>query len=487
MIYLQYFHIFAKKEKMLFNSIEYVIFLPIVLVLFYILPHKLRWVMLLIASCTFYMWFIPKYILILLITIIIDYFAGILIEKYNDNNKLKKRLLITSVVSTCLVLFIFKYLGFVNDNIVALCQALGLNVNTTINLILPIGLSFHTFQSLSYVIEVYRGNQKAEHNFGIYSLYVMFFPQLVTGPIERPGNLLRQLHEEKKFDYDNISKGFRLIIFGLFIKMVVADNLGYYVDLIYEDPSIYNSWDIILAMIFYSFQIYGDFFGYSTIALGSAKLIGFDITDNFNTPYLSKSIAEFWHRWHISLSTWFRDYVYFPLGGSRVKFSRWAFNILVVFMLSGIWHGAAWNFLFWGFAHGLLQIIEKIILNHIPKKEHKGKIGSVLIDAFKIAKTFTLVTLFWSLFRATSFANISDLFTSLFNNFGVGEHLHVDINIWLYLGLFILLDVFIFNTRFDNWCGKLPAVVRWFIYFVLIFMIITCSSVNNFPFIYFQF
>lgn len=358
-----------KNRNVLFNSIEYVIFLPIVVILFYLLPHRFRWMMLLVASCTFYMWFVPQYILILLVTIIIDYSAGILMEKYSDNHKLKKRFMVISIISTCLVLFIFKYLGFVNDNLILLCNSLGIKYNIVINLILPIGLSFHTFQSMSYVIEVYRGNQKAERNFGIYSLYVMFFPQLVTGPIERPGNLLRQLHEEKKLEYDNISKGFRLIIFGLFIKMVVADNIGYYVDLIYENPSKYNSWDIILGMVFYSFQIYGDFFGYSTIALGSAKLMGFDITDNFNTPYLSKSIAEFWHRWHISLSTWFRDYVYFPLGGSRVKFGRWAFNIMVVFILSGIWHGAAWNFLIWGAAHGLLHIIEKAILQRLPDRE----------------------------------------------------------------------------------------------------------------------
>lgn len=472
---------------MLFNSIEYVIFLPIVAILFYLLPHKYRWIMLLAASCTFYMWFVPKYILILLITIIIDYSAGILMEKYSDNHILKKRLLVISIVSTCLVLFIFKYLGFVNNNLVTLCQSLGINLNTTVDLILPIGLSFHTFQSMSYVIEVYRGNQKAEHNFEIYSLYVMFFPQLVTGPIERPGNLLNQLHEEKKFNYDNISKGLRLIIFGLFIKMVVADNLGYYVDLIYENPNKYNSWDIIIGMFLYSFQIYGDFFGYSTIALGSAKIIGYDITNNFNTPYLAKSIADFWHRWHISLSTWFRDYVYFPLGGSRVKFGRWAFNIMIVFIISGIWHGAAWNFIIWGAAHGLLHILEKVILNHIPQKENKGKIETLIVDAFKIIKTFILVTLFWSLFRATSIDNIHDLFSSLINNFNINEHLQIDSNIWIYLGLFIILDILLANNRFDNWCDKLPVMIRWFIYFILIFMIITCSSVNNFPFIYFQF
>ncbi|MBR2051555.1 MAG: hypothetical protein IJ961_03675, partial [Bacteroidales bacterium] len=214
---------------------------------------------------------------------------------------------------------------------------------------------------------------------------------------------------------------------------------------------------------------------------------GYDITNNFNTPYLAKSIADFWHRWHISLSTWFRDYVYFPLGGSRVKFSRWAFNIMVVFVISGIWHGAAWNFLIWGAAHGLLHILEKAILKHIPQKENKGKIMTLIIDAFKIAKTFLLVTLFWSLFRATSFANIHDLFSSLINNFDVVEHLQIDSSIWIYLGLFIVLDILLANNRFDSWCDKLPAVVRWLIYFVLIFMIITCSSVNNFPFIYFQF
>lgn len=472
---------------MLFNSIEYVFFLPIVVILFYLLPHKIRWIMLLIASCLFYMWFIPKYILILLITIIIDYLAGILMEKHHNNPNLNKKLLVTSVVSTCLVLFIFKYLGFVNDNLVMLCQALGIDIHKTINLVLPIGLSFHTFQSMSYVIEVYRGNQKAEHNFGIYSLYVMFFPQLVTGPIERPGSLLRQLHEKKYFDYENISKGFRLIIFGLFIKMVIADNLGSYVDLIYEDPTKYNSWSIIIGMIFYSFQIYGDFFGYSTIALGSAKLIGFDITDNFKTPYLAKNIAEFWHRWHISLSTWFRDYVYFPLGGSRVKFSKWGFNIMVVFVLSGIWHGAAWNFLLWGAAHGILHIIEKALRKHISPVDPKNNVIRISLNFFQITRTFILVTLFWSLFRATSFKNISDIFTSLFQNFGVEQHLDINPEIWIFLGLFILVDLLIYNTRFDNWCEKQPAVLRWIIYIILIFMIIVYSSVNNFPFIYFQF
>ena len=472
---------------MVFNSIEFVIFLPIVVLLFYLLPQKARWLMLLAASCVFYMWFVPKYILILLVTIIIDYSAGILMEKHADEPKKKKTFLVISVVSTLLVLFIFKYLGFINDNFVWLCQKLGLDVRTSVNIILPIGLSFHTFQSMSYVIEVYRGHQKAERHFGYYSLYVMFFPQLVTGPIERPGNLLRQLHEYKDFRYENISKGMRLILFGLFIKMVVADHLGAYVDEVYANPAEYNSWSVMLAMAFYSFQIYCDFFGYSTIALGSAKLMGFDISDNFRTPYLAKNIAEFWHRWHISLSTWFRDYVYFPLGGSRVKFGRWAFNILVVFVLSGIWHGAAWTFLFWGFAHGLLHIVEKALRNRFPYQEPNSKWLSISLDALRIAKTFVLVTLFWVMFRATDFANMRDIFVAAVTNFGGGQNLAVKPEVWLYLALFILSDLLLFNTRFDAWCEGKPMVVRWLIYALLIFLIIACSSVNSFPFIYFQF
>lgn len=472
---------------MVFNSIEYVIFLPVVVLLFYLLPQRARWFMLLTASCVFYMWFVPKYILILLVTIVIDYLAGILMERNAARPRRRKTFMIISIVSTLTVLFVFKYLGFVTENLTRLCAALGTTTDLTVNIILPIGLSFHTFQSMSYVIEVYRGNQKAERHFGYYSLYVMFFPQLVTGPIERPGNLLRQLHEEKRFDYDNISKGMRLILFGLFIKMVVADNLGLYVDEIYEEPSTYNSWSVMLGAVFYSFQIYCDFFGYSTIALGSAKLMGFDISDNFRSPYLSRSIAEFWHRWHISLSTWFRDYVYIPLGGSRVKFSRWAFNILVVFVLSGIWHGAAWTFLFWGFAHGLLHIVEKVLKNNVKSLEPRTKAGRWSIDLLNMVKTFILVTLFWVMFRSSDFAQMKEIFVAMFSNFDVERQVTVDWQSYLYLGLFVLSDIVLRNTRFDRWCDGKPAVLRWLIYAVLIFMIVACSSVNNFPFIYFQF
>ncbi len=472
---------------MVFNSIEFLIFLPIVVALFYVLPQKARWLMLLAASCVFYMWFVPKYILILLVTIVVDYAAGLLMERYADQSRKKKVFFIFSIVSTLTVLLIFKYLNFLTENLDQLCASLGMETHLMTHIILPIGLSFHTFQSMSYVIEVYRGHQKAERHFGYYALYVMFFPQLVTGPIERPANLLRQLHEEKKFDYGNISKGMRLILFGFFIKMVVADHLGEYVDEVYGHLDEYNSWTVLCCMAFYSFQIYCDFFGYSTIALGSAKLMGFDITDNFKSPYLSKNIAEFWHRWHISLSTWFRDYVYIPLGGSRVKFGRWIFNILVVFVLSGIWHGAAWTFLLWGFAHGLLHIVEKALRDRIPKKESRSKGLKITLDALSMLKTFVLVTLFWVMFRATDFEHLKAIFVTAFTNFHGGEQMSVKPGMWIYLGLFILSDIVLRNTRFDVWCEDKPMAVRWLIYAVLVFMVIACSSVFNFPFIYFQF
>ena len=472
---------------MVFNSIEFLIFLPIVVALFYVLPQKARWLMLLAASCVFYMWFVPKYILILLVTIVVDYAAGLLMERYADQPRKKKAFFIFSIVSTLTVLLIFKYLNFLTANLDQLCASLGMETHLMTHIILPIGLSFHTFQSMSYVIEVYRGHQKAERHFGYYALYVMFFPQLVTGPIERPANLLRQLHEEKKFRYENISKGMRLILFGFFIKMVVADHLGEYVDEVYGHLDEYNSWTVLCCMVFYSFQIYCDFFGYSTIALGSAKLMGFDITDNFKSPYLSKNIAEFWHRWHISLSTWFRDYVYIPLGGSHVKFGRWMFNILVVFVLSGIWHGAAWTFLLWGFAHGLLHIVEKVLRDRMPKKETQSKWLKISIDALCVLKTFVLVTLFWVMFRATDFEHLKAIFETAFTNFHGGEQMSVKPGMWIYLGLFILSDIVLRNTRFDVWCEDKPLAVRWLIYSVLVFMVIACSSVFNFPFIYFQF
>ena len=471
---------------MLFNSLEFLFFFPIVTLLFYVLPHQYRWVHLLFASCVFYTFFIPQYIFILFITIVIDYIAGIWIER--SSARKKKIILVVSIVSTCLVLFIFKYFDFFNQNMLALSHQLGFYYpEKTISFLMPIGLSFHTFQSLSYVIEVYRGKQKAEKHFGIYSLYVMFYPQLVTGPIERPQNLLVQLREKINFNYDNLIQGLRLILFGLFIKMVVADNIAVYVDQIYKQPSEYNSFSILTGLFFYSFQIYGDFLGYSTIAVGCAKSMGYNLMDNFNNPYLSKSIGEFWQRWHISLSTWFRDYVYFPLGGNKVKIKRWMLNILVVFILSGFWHGANWTFVLWGLTHGLVYIIESLLTRILKLKKSENNSIQQLGAIFKTIKTFVIVTFIWVLFRASDLDQVKAIFSSLANNFSKQDDFNVEPKIWLFLALFIALDILLFNKRFDSWCGNQKAVIRWSFYSIFVFLIIVFSSVNNFPFIYFQF
>jgi D-alanyl-lipoteichoic acid acyltransferase DltB (MBOAT superfamily) len=441
---------------------------------------------LLAASCFFYMYFVPQYILILLITIVIDYAAGIYMEK--TEGRRRKMFLIVSVISTCLVLVIFKYLNFFNQNFISLSQILGFSYSDRIiNIILPIGLSFHTFQSLSYVIEVYRGNQKAEKHFGVYSLYVMFYPQLVTGPIERPQNLLRQLKEEKIFQLSNVIRGLRLILFGLFVKMVIADNLAVYVDQIYENPAIYNSYSLLTALLFYSFQIYCDFFGYSTIALGCALTMGYCITDNFKTPYLAKNINEFWHRWHISLSTWFRDYVYFSMGGNRVKTPRRIFNIALVFVLSGFWHGANWTFILWGGAYAAIYLVEHAVRKIIKLDGIKNRVVSVIFTGFAILKNFVLVSLVWVFFRSVNVSQIKQFYLSIYRNFKVSDNFYVERKIWVFLAFFIVLDVILRKSRFDTWCGKQSFIVRWGLYAVMLFLIIAFSSVESFPFIYFQF
>lgn len=471
---------------MLFNSVQFLIFFPIVTILFYILPHRFRWIHLLFASCVFYMFFIPQYIFILFTTILIDYIAAIYIQKSTD--KKKKNYLIISILSTCLVLFIFKYFDFFNHNMLLISHRLGFYYPEKVaKFILPIGLSFHTFQSLSYVIEVYKGKQKPERNFGIYALYVMFYPQLVTGPIERPQNLLVQLRQEKKFNYSNLSQGLRLILFGLFTKMVIADNLAVYVDQIYANPAHFSTLSILKGLFFYSFQIYCDFFGYSTIAIGCAKSMGYNLIDNFKNPYLSSGIREFWQRWHISLSTWFRDYVYFSLGGNRVKVFRWMFNIMVVFMVSGLWHGANWTFVLWGAAHGILQIIEDFLNRWFKIKEPEKKISNFIFKTIGTIKTFIIVSFIWILFRASNLEHVKNMFASIIHNIHLNDNFSVEPKTWLFLGLFILIDMLLFNTRFDFWCEKRNPIIRWSLYAFLIFSIIVFSSVNNFPFIYFQF
>ncbi len=351
---------------MQFNSFSFIIFFPVVTTVYFLSLHKYRWLILLIASCVFYMAFIPYFIFVLFTTILIDYYAGIKIEETEGTKR--KLYLIFSIISTCLVLIVFKYFNFFGSNINYIASLFHWNYGVSLlKVILPIGLSFHTFQSLSYVIEVYRKKQKAERHFGIYSLYVMFFPQLVAGPIERPQNLLHQFYEKHKFEYERIVFGLQRMLWGFFKKIVIADNLAIYVNQVYGSPHNFSGSTLLVATFFFSIQIYCDFSGYSEIAIGSAQVMGFKLIENFKNPYFSKSIPEFWSRWHISLSTWFRDYIYIPMGGNRVSTIKWNRNILITFLLSGLWHGANWTFVVWGFLHGSFTVLYRYFESFFKK------------------------------------------------------------------------------------------------------------------------
>ncbi len=378
---------------MLFNSIEFFLFFPLVTAIYFMLPHAFRWMWLLLASCVFYMFFIPSYILILFLTIVIDYYAGIRIVVAEERNK--KKWLWFSIISTCLVLGVFKYYNFFVENWNGLAELLGWNYSiSALQMILPIGLSFHTFQSMSYVIEVYKGNQKPERHFGIYSLYVMFYPQLVAGPIERPQNIIHQFYEKHALSYANVSAGMQRMVWGLFKKVVIADNLAQFVSPVYEHAGTVSWMYLAIAVVFFSFQIYCDFSGYSDIAIGAARVMGFRLMENFKLPYRSTGVGMFWSKWHISLSTWFRDYVYIPLGGNRKGAARTSLNLFIVFAISGLWHGANWTFVVWGMLHGLWLVVENR-MNVRWEGKWKVVVGTML--------TFVGVSFLWIFFRATSF------------------------------------------------------------------------------------
>jgi D-alanyl-lipoteichoic acid acyltransferase DltB (MBOAT superfamily) len=445
-----------------------------------------------LASCVFYCFFIPAYILILLTTILIDFTAGIFIEK--SQGRVRKTWLWVSIVSTCLVLFIFKYFNFFNSNFAAMAGFLGLKYPINfINIILPIGLSFHTFQSLSYVIEVYRGNQKAEKHFGIYSLYVMFFPQLVAGPIERPQHMLHQFYERHVFNYSDATEGLRRIAWGFFKKVVIADRLASYVNPVYNNYDQHNGTSLILATIFFAFQIYCDFSGYSDIAIGSARVMGFRLVENFRRPYFSRSISEFWKRWHISLSTWFRDYVYIPLGGNRVSRIHQYSNLLITFVVSGFWHGANWTFIIWGGLNGAYLVLSQIfapVLNFTRKLFYNFGLKRFL-NFINIWVTFILIAIAWIFFRAKDLHSAN---TILYKVFFVHGPLFPGDNkamIYSFASLIVLLLSEIFeeynlNNSFSLLRNR-NVLVRRLAYAGLVISILLFGVFDSSQFIYFQF
>ena len=480
---------------MFFNSLSFLFFFPAVVLVYFLLPQKYRPLHLLIASSIFYMSFIPVYIFILFFTIIIDYIAGIYIEKARGSKR--KIFLLSSIFANVGVLVIFKYYNFINDNLSYLAHTMGLNYPIPLlQIILPIGLSFHTFQAMSYTIEVYRKKQKAERNIIIYATYVMFFPQLVAGPIERPQNLIHQFKERHNFDLQRFSEGAKLMLWGFFKKVVIADRLSILVDTVYGNVGEFTGLSLILATVFFAFQIYCDFSGYSDIAIGSAQVMGIKLMDNFNRPYHSKSISEFWKRWHISLSSWFRDYLYIPLGGSRVSVQQWYFNLLFVFIVSGLWHGAAWTFVVWGALHGV-YLISSIITSPIREKL-KLKTGLAkkkkLDTTIRIFFTFILVCVGWIFFRAQTLAEGYYVLTHLFINLssGLGKtNLGLDKTELIIAFASIIFMEFVHAVQahkgMRNFLSTKPQWVRWTIYITLIITILIFGVFENKKFIYFQF
>jgi D-alanyl-lipoteichoic acid acyltransferase DltB (MBOAT superfamily) len=367
-----------------------------------------------------------------------------------------------------------------------------------LSILLPIGLSFHTFQAMSYTIEVYRGNQKAEKHFGIYSLYVMFYPQLVAGPIERPQNLLSQFRKKYDFDYDRVTDGLRLMAWGLFKKIIIADRLAIVVDMVFNNPQSHNSLGLAIATVFFSFQIYCDFSGYSDIAIGAAQVMGFKLMKNFDLPYQAKSVSDFWKRWHISLSSWFKDYLYITLGGNKVSIPRWYLNLFIVFLVSGLWHGANWTFVIWGALHGF-YVISSVIKNKF-KKRFFGE--GVQLPIMSTLTTFILVSFAWIFFRAEDLQSAMYIATHIFT--GIPDLLGKAINqepilgnlsasqkdIMISSALIIFLEcIHYVQTKVDVKVRfkQMPIYIRWTVYYAAIILTLTMGVFKNRQFIYFQF
>lgn len=479
---------------MLFNSIHFLIFFPLVVTLYFLIPHRYRWFLLLISSYYFYMSWRLEYVILILLSTIVDYLAGIAI--YNTKNKKKKKIFLgISLFINLGLLFAFKYFNFFSESIRALLTIFTIQLHPiTLKWLLPVGISFYTFQTISYTIDVYREKIKPEKHFGIFAVYVSFFPQLVAGPIERAKHLLPQFYQKHLFDYKRITDGIKLMLWGIFKKVVIADKLAIFVDAVYNNPTSYSSSSLIIATFLFAFQIYCDFSGYSDIAIGSAQVMGFDLMDNFKRPYFSRSITEFWQRWHISLYSWFRDYIYIPLGGNRVSKLRHFLNVFIVFFVSGLWHGANWTFVLWGSLHGFYLIFGEIT-KHLRQKlsvliflSKFPKIHSLL----QISITFLLISFSWIFFRANNFSDLIYILKSISINF-VFDSNKLGFNFYkiIIAGVLILVleSVHLLQShiKMREFLSERPLMIRWFIYLLLILFILTFGVFNNGNFIYFQF
>lgn len=469
---------------MLFNSITFFIFLPTVLILYWCFRKKLNLqnVILLLSSYVFYGWWDYRFLSLIIASTIVDYFVGLKIHKTHAPH-LRKLWLLVSLIFNLGLLCFFKYYNFFVDSWVDAMSVFGFTVKNTwsLQIILPVGISFYTFQTLSYSIDIYRKKISPTKNIIGFAAFVAFFPQLVAGPIERASNLLPQILAKRTYKLNHFSAGIKMMIWGFFLKLVVADRAAIYVNAVYNNVENHDGLTLIVATIMFSFQIYGDFAGYSLIAIGTAKLFGIDLMTNFKRPYYSRSIGEFWKRWHISLSTWFKDYVYIPLGGNRTKKHRWFFNLFVTFLISGLWHGANWTFVIWGALNGIYLIIEAILF----KKQRKGVLNILI--------TFILINFSWIFFRANSLEDAWFIVNKVVNKpgylyFGFGEDITAFFYSIIAIGILLLVETKreFMSNRFSLFNNK-HEWVRLTSYAFVVFIIFYLGVFGESQFIYFQF
>lgn len=475
---------------MLFNSLQFLVFFPVVVILYWICPVKARNALLLVASYYFYMNWEPVYALLILFSTVTTWAGALWLAR--TVGKTRRAVLITTLIVNFGILFTYKYLDFAGDILRSLLHSAGLGLEIpTFELLLPVGISFYTFQAVGYIVDVWRGTLPPEKNLGTYALFVAFFPQLVAGPIERAKNLLPQFHERHRASADLIISGLQMMIVGYFMKLSIADSVSPYVDAVFNNLPMHNGNSILLALFFFTFQIFGDFGGYSLIAIGAARCMGFSLMQNFRQPYLAVSIKDFWRRWHISLSTWFTDYVYIPLGGNRVKPARHYGNLLATFFVSGLWHGANYTFIAWGAYHGMLQCVNvakrKVVKSIFP--------DNLLFRMINIACTFVLVMLGWLLFRAN---NISDAMTAcskIFTERGMlfnGEGKPAIVLPLLMIGVLMVIEI-LRESRLTSTGLLSPAhpirrvVAGGVLSGLLLVLILLTAQFHGGQFIYFQF
>ena len=486
-----------EKVKMLFNSIDFAIFLPIVLILYWFVANKnlkLQNLLIVAASYLFYGWWDYRFLSLILFSTIVDYSVGIGLLKQENITK-RKILLWTSILVNLGFLGFFKYYNFFLDNFITAFSFFGTEIKAnSLNIILPVGISFYTFQTLSYSIDVYKRKLEPTKDFIAFSAFVSFFPQLVAGPIERARNLLPQFYKKRTFDYSKAVDGMRQILWGLFKKIVIADNCAVFADQIFNNYHDYSGSTLVLGAIFFAFQIYGDFSGYSDIAIGTARLFGFNLMQNFAFPYFSRDIAEFWRRWHISLSTWFRDYLYIPLGGSRGTNYFKIRNVFIIFLVSGFWHGANWTFIIWG-ALNALYFLPIMLLNKNKINTDvvaQGKYLPSVREVLSMTLTFSLTTIAWIFFRAEDIHHAISYLSNIIHPsiLTLPELITPKLEmIYTLLCIFILV-LFEWINRDKTHAldiANYNKSNRWMLYLIIIIMIITFGAFNQNSFIYFQF